>query len=190
MTCSFTADHLLLLKRPIAAFAANEDQRASLLSAGIPDEFIWMLGRGVETLKACIDWFRQGGGTLVTAGIGRTLGESKNAVMEAIKVIESSRLAVIDVVDPSRTSVWDIGDHALRAIAGWARIRSRRVARRLGEQGGRAKGEAARARRNAIMAENIVRRFVEESGLTLRRLAYLFGPPFSVSTLHRHFKLK
>jgi hypothetical protein len=62
-----------------------------------------------------------------------------------------------------------------------------RVPRRRGARGGRAKGAAYEQRRNAIMAQAIVRRLCEAPELSWDRRAEILGAPWSASTLRRHY---
>lgn len=184
--CASDSGHSLQLARPVIAFAFSENQKEHLLEYGLAEEDIFLAGHGAESLDAALAMFRSIRGTLVMAFDGRTLGESKSSVLTAMQKIEYLGVAVYDVCSKSAQSLTDVLAHALKAVAGWARIRGRRTARRLGARGGLAKAAAMRAMRGATVSDEIVWRLLEH--VSLRIAAYVLGPPFSPATLSRHYK--
>lgn len=160
---------------------------AKLLASGIPKEMIWRRGDQVESLDFALRYFRKRTGILAVVDDLRIFGESRKAIIAQQHDLKARGILVLDIVANDNDEL-SLLDRALKALSSSAGIRNHRTARRRGAKGGEAKGIAAAAQRNAVLAHEIVRRFVKESGLSLKRLAYLFGPPFNVSALRRHFK--
>ena len=176
---------LSLLAQPVCGYAANKAQKDKLIAWGLYPALIFTAGEGSENLDEAI--YKQYGrrGTLVIAGIGKFLGDTKAAVMEAARKIEMAGAKVIDIANEASVTLSDHINRALAFVAGAARMKSNRRAKTIGKRGGAAKGVAAMAARNAILAQEIVLRLCNAPELTIKRVAELLGPPFSASTLRR-----
>ena len=82
-------------------------------------------------------------------------------------------------------------DRAIRQIHGNARVRgSRKFAQKIGAKGGDAKADSAKAKRDAIMREDIVRRICQHPKLTWQDRVDILGEGFNESTLRRHYYVK
>jgi|GEM_PF-6062896 len=179
------SDPKSLLAQPVCGYAANKDQRDRLIAWGLAPAVIFTAGEGSENLDEAI--YKQYGrrGTVVIAGIGKVLGDTKAAVMVAARKIELAGVKMLDIAAEELATLSDHIDRALAFVAGAARMKSNRRAKTIGKRGGAAKGVAAMAARNAILAQEIVLRLCNAPELTIKRVAELLGPPFSASTLRR-----
>lgn len=173
------------LAQPVVGYAADKKQRDALIAWGLPSAMIFTSGEGAESLDEAVYKQRGRRGTLVIAGIGRVLGETKGAVIAAANKIERAGLKMLDIAASEIVTISGHIDRALAFVAGAARMKSNRRAKRIGARGGEAKGVAAAARRNAILAHEIVLRLCDAPELSIKRVAELLGPPFSASTLRR-----
>lgn len=87
------------------------------------------------------------------------------------------------------TDTAELLNDAIAKITGARALREDpRQAKRVGRKGGLAKGVAADAKRNAVMAEDIVQRLCEHSKLTWDDCAAILGKPWSATTLRRKFR--
>lgn len=176
-----------LLPQPIIGYAANKAQREALLAYGIPAMMIWTLGDGTETLDLALRKMRELRGTLVIAGIGKVLGDTKRDVIAAVRKIELRAARVVDIADAATKTLSDAIDRALSFVAGAARMRDRRFAKRIGARGGMGKGIAAQAARDNEVPCWLVRKIVRQKLLPWAEKLAMLDYKFSESTLRRRY---
>lgn len=171
----------------VRGFATTQVGKDALLSYGLTELEIFLHGCGAETLSGALATYRGRPGWLIIPTDAREFGTNKAAVSSTIDLLETKHIRILDISNPDDKTYAAIIQRAHTAF-NRGRFADPRVAVRRGKWGGDAKGEATTEKRNAVMRDDIVQRFVDESGLSLKRLAYLFGAPFNVSALRRHFK--
>lgn len=168
-------------------FCQGRDMLAPLRAAGLPDQAIWLEGRGAEDLEGCIGSFRGRPGTLLVAPDLRVFGQSIKSVEVAMARLEKLKIRVVDIIHPQHETVAEMLGFA-RARIGGTRFRDRRTARRRGATGGLAKGEAARSARAQIDTDTLIRNLVAEYEAigwpVIRRIC---GGHLNESTLRRHY---
>lgn len=114
----------------------------------------------------------------------RVLGDSMEDIRAAVKRLHKANVTIIDLTPDASQDMID-----MLAVA-QARMRwngDRRQQRRKGAKGGTAKGNAMEAKRNAILARDIVLRMMAHPKLTVKDCAGILGSPFSESSLRRNY---
>lgn len=176
-----------LLPQPIVGYAADKAQREALIAYGIPPAMIWTLGDGAESLDSALGKFRELRGTVVIAGIGKVLGDTKRDVIAAARKIELRAARIVDIADAATKTLSDAIDRALSFVAGAARMRSKRFAKRIGQRGGFGKGIAAQAARDNDVPCWLVRNIVNAIEIPWAVKMRLLEDRFSQSTLRRRY---
>lgn len=69
-------------------FCQNKEHLAALRAYGLPDKLMYLDGRGVENLDACIASFRDRPGTLLIAPDLRVFGKSSKAIEATMARLE------------------------------------------------------------------------------------------------------
>ena len=131
--------------------------------------------------------FRDQGGTLGLCGGLRVLGASRKSIVERVQLLKRKKITPYDLDTGGRdeTALLDI---ALRKINGGRALKEDpRVPRRIGRKGGLAKGLKAQAKRDALLAEDIVIRLWRHPKLNGEDVAKILGEPWSETTLHRKY---
>jgi hypothetical protein len=172
-------------------FSPAESQETGLQAAGI--EKVWMEGRGAETLASCLVAFRERPGDLHVFGGLRVLAGSRDGIVKAVRDLKHRKIVVVDEMNKERSDQHgaEMLDRAMRQILGSNKVKgSSKFARKIGAQGGDAKAESAKAKRDAILREDIIRRIVNAPELTWERKVEILGEPFNESTLRRHYYVK
>lgn len=165
----------------------NEADEQALHDAGFDP--VWRIGNQKEGLKPLLGYPR---GRYTVIGVAedlRIIGDSRKAIFAKVRELKAANINFLNI----RTNCSDelvLIELAQVAISKQAGMKNHRTARRRGRKGGEAKRVAAEDKRNAVMHSDAVWRFVHESGLSLKRLAYLLGPPYNPAALSRHFKQK
>lgn len=161
-------------------------QHQAAIDKGKPERCIYIEGRGAETFKSCIASFRSGG-TLGLVGGFRVLGASRANIMNRLRELRKRKIVPYDL-DTGSTDEVELLDTAIRQIAGARSLRNDpRQPKRLGRKGGVQKGINAQAKRNAILAEDIVLRLCKHPKLNWEDRAQILGLPWSESTLRRKY---
>ncbi len=167
-------------------FLSATQQHTAAVLKGKPEKSIYVEGRTGESFDIMLKQFRDGG-TLGLCGGLRVLGGSRKLIIERLRQLKARNIRPYDL-DTGCTDIPDMLDSALSRIAGAKQLRNDpRQPKRIGRKGGLAKGEAAQAKRNAIMANEIVRRLCEHPKLNWDDRAGILGDGWSASTLRRRY---
>ncbi len=169
----------------LRAFCQNKDQEAALKGYGVAPKSIWMDGRGAENFVRCLSSYRGRPGMLILAHDLRVFGSTKKAVSAAMADLEKAQIRVMDISHPEDTTIASLVQRANVALSNTNM--DRRTARRRGAQGGIGKGRTARENRNSAVPDDFVRRVVAHPDVPWRVKIDILGPPFTISTLRRHF---
>lgn len=172
-------------------FSPAESQEAGLQADGV--NTVYVEGRGAETLAACLVAFRERGGELHVFGGLRVLGGSRDKIVQVIRDLKRRKIVVVDNMNKERSDQHgtEMLDRAMRQILGSNKVKgSAKHARKIGALGGDAKAESAKAKRDAIMREDIIRRVTNHPKLTWADKVEILGEPFNESTLRRHYYVK
>lgn len=163
---------------------ANREEEARLQAAGVKQ--IYLLGRGMESLRWALSWLRGRVGVLKVATDLRIFGATRATMMAALDECERQGVTVIDIAHPEDTTFAQRVKRALVAISSARFISDRRKARREGSKGGLAKGASAWITRNEIaprwLIENMVRMF------GAMKTAAALENKISASTLRRKYR--
>lgn len=169
------------------AFCRNKMHVPAFRAYGLPEQLIYVDGRGAESLDRCLTSFRDRPGTLYVAPDLRVFGTSKKAVAQTMARLERAKIKVVDIIHPLDGTVSEQLHRASVLISG-TRFRDRRTARNRGRQGGLAKGEIARATRAQIDTDRLVRNLVaEHKRIGWPTVLRICDGKFSESTLRRHY---
>lgn len=115
----------------------------------------------------------------------RVLGSSRKTIMDRLRLLKAKNIAPYDLDTGCRDEV-ELLDTALKKILGGRALREDpRRPKRLGAKGGKAKGEAFKQKRDAILSEAIVIRLWRCTKLTGAEVAAILREPWSESTLRR-----
>jgi len=166
-------------------FCKNKEQAHALKACGLVDKAIYQDGRGAEDIERCLASFRGRPGTLMIAPDLTVFSASRRGIAEVMARLERARIRVVDVVHPQDETIAEMMQRASVLIAHTG-LMDRRTARRRGGLGGRAKGLAAQAARDAAAPSDYVRRLVQHPAIPWRVKLEVLGPGFSASTLRRH----
>lgn len=129
----------------------------------------------------------RGPGTLGLVGGLRVLGTSRMAIVERVRILKAKGIRPYDL-ETGKTDETELLNDAIAKINGQRALgEDPRRPRRIGSKGGKAKGAAAQARRNAILAEEIVVRLCNAPELSWDRRAEILGEPWSATTLRRKY---
>lgn len=167
-------------------FAINKVQLVDLLKYGLPEQAIYVQGRGAEGLQACLESFRGRAGRLIIAHDLRVFGATKAAVADMMAHLEKVGIQITDIAHPEDTTVAQMLQRAQVAISG-ARFQDRRQARRMGARGGLGKGVGAQVTREGLAQKWLVDRIVDHRHIPWTLKVELLSPHFSESTLRRHY---
>jgi predicted DCC family thiol-disulfide oxidoreductase YuxK len=183
---STTQPAMPLLRR---GFAANSEERDILLAWGLDPLEVYTIGDGAETFEQMDSSFRappRQQGELVLVSDLRILGDSKKAINKVLADLHDRKIAIRRLYpDKEVTNPHILTDEAFAALAN-NRFQVRGRAKRWGKKGGAAKGFHEKGRRDARIAEDIVRKLVIRDGI--RKTAALLGKPFSRGVLTRHYQ--
>jgi len=164
-----------------------EAQIKLLKDYGLKDREIYVEGRGAEDFAGLLRSLRPGDDILHIAADLRVFGDSRKEILGKTDQLEMRGLRVLDVRDEN-AKFSALLDRALGEVSKYARFRGRvGKAKQIGRKGGEGKAVAAKAKRDALMHEEIVRRLVAHPKLTWEDCADILGPPFTISTLRRHY---
>lgn len=131
-------------------FLTSEQQENALKLHGLKAVDIYVEGRGAETLAACLQSFRGKGGKLHIFGTLRVFGKARATMLVHLKAFKEAGIVLVDHENGrcSTTSGAEMLDDALRKTHGNAKLReSRKFARKIGSEGGKAKLESYRTKR-------------------------------------------
>lgn len=129
----------------------------------------------------------RGPGRLGLVGGLRVLGSNRKMIVERVRLLKAKGITPYDL-DTGCTDETELLDAAIRKLSGARGMgEDPRRPRRIGRRGGEAKGIKAQARRNAILAEEIVVRLCNAPELSWARRAEILGPPWSATTLRRKY---
>lgn len=154
---------------------------------------VYLEGRDAETFVECLKSYREQPGELWVFGGYRVLGGSRDKIMSVIRDLKRRKIIVVDKMNNERMDQHDseMLDRAMRQILGSNKVKgSSKHARQIGAQGGDAKAVSAKAKRDAIMREDIIRRVTNHPKLTWADKVEILGEPFNESTLRRHYYFK
>ena len=116
--------------------------------------------------------------------VGSWSKEQDAAVMDKL---ERAKITVLDVYPPYDTTISQMLARANSLIAG-GRFSDRRRAKRLGQKGGKGRGRAAAARREALWKDRwLIDRIVDCQDIPWAIKTELLAPHFPESTLRRHY---
>jgi hypothetical protein len=163
-----------------------EEQRALTL-ADVPLEHDrWTHAEGSQTIHTLTRAFRlrRGKHKLFLGMDLRVLADTLDDIRAAVKALHAASVTIIDKSHPDETDIIDMLARAQKSMR-WNG--DRRHQRRKGAKGGTAKGVAMEAKRNAILARDIVVRMKAHPKLTTKDCADILGPPFSIQTLNRNY---
>lgn len=164
-----------------------DTQIALLKEYGLKDLEIYVEGRGAEDFEALLRSLRRGDDILHVAADLRVFGDSRKEILGKTEQLEKRGVRVLDVRDEN-ASFSVLTDRALSELGKYARFRGRTgKAKQIGRAGGEGKAVAAKAKRDAIMHEDTVRRLCAHPKLTWQDCADILGKPFSVASLRRHY---
>lgn len=163
-----------------------EDQRKLTAAIVTIDRESWTHGSGAETIHTLTDAFemRPENHVLYLGADFRVLGETMKDIREAVKRLHKANVAIYDLSNPNDTLL----DSYNRAQVALRWNGDRRSQKNKGRKGGTAKGIALEAKRNSILARDIVIRMCAHPKLTLKDCAGILGAPFSESTLRRNYR--
>lgn len=114
------------------------------------------------------------------------MGASRVMIVARLRDMKARGVKPFDIVT-GQTDEMELLNAAIQKINGQRAlgIDDPRRPRRIGRQGGVAKGIAAQRRRDAVMGQDVVRRLCAAPELNWERCAEILGPNFSASTLRR-----
>lgn len=164
-------------------FCVNAVGEQELIDYGIAPELIWMRGRGMENLEYVLRCYRGRPGVLAVADDLRIFGDSRTDIFAKVRDLEILGIVVFDVVANDNNAL-SLVERALKAKSAQAGMKNHRTARRRGQRGGVAKGNAAAARRDARIEDKIAIRLCA-SRLTWEEKAEILDMP--LSTIQRHY---
>lgn len=170
----------------IRGYVRTKEQEAVIRGHGLPTKNIFLDGRGAETFERCLATFRGRPGRLLIAHDLRVFGSTRPKVAATMELLEKARISVMDLSNPYDTTISQMLARANRLIAG-GRFPDRRRATRMGRRGGIGKGQAAAARRNALVDGWLVDRIVDHRDIPWAIKTELLSPHFSESTLRRWY---
>lgn len=168
------------LRLGICKSAEAED---ALIAEGIHPDQIWMVGRGLESVKEAVEYCRGRPAEFALAEDLRILGGSQAAIFDATKMITRAGTTLVNIDAPDQ-DINDMQRIAFKALHSATAIYSHRTARRRGSKGGLAKAANAAARRRAEVSDEIARK-VWQSRLTKQEKAAILG--CTISTGDRHY---
>lgn len=166
-------------------FCKNPGEMQELYDFGVPDKNVYMQGRGAETLDACLATFRDRPGRLILACDLRIFGAKRGDIIVVMDRLELAKIRVTDITHPEDKTHVQLIERGSKAASKVRFLRNSRAARRVGQIGGIAKGEAAKARRNAEVSDNIAKRLCTHPKLNWKDCADILG--MSVASIHRHY---
>lgn len=170
----------------VRGFIRNRQYLPALQAYGLTDKAIYIDGRGAETLGRCLDTFRGRPGKLLVAPDLRVFGQARAAVAQVMAGLERIRIRVVDVIHPQDETVSEMLQRAA-VLIGRTRFGDRKMARRRGREGGRAKGQAAEQGRAEIAADWVIRNIANDPEISWETAVRIFGGRISESTLRRHY---
>lgn len=168
-------------------FCKTKDQAVHLREYGVPEKDIWLAGRGAESLDGCLATFRGRSGVLIVANDLSILGKSRRDIAAIMGRLETLRIRVVDISHPEDDTVAALMQRAANAVCR-TRFRDRRAVRRMGRNGGLARGVSQAERRQEIAADWVIRNIVAAPYITWEDKVRLLGGKISESTLRRHFR--
>lgn len=167
-------------------FLKTTEQHQAAVDAGKDPRSIYVEGRGAETFESCVASFRNGGRLCLVGGL-RVLGSSRTTIVERVRILKSKGIIPFDM-DTGQADETELLNAAIQKINGQRTLgEDPRRPRRLGAKGGTAKGVKSKERRDAIMAEEIVRRLCSHPKLSWDDRAEILGPPWSATNLRLHY---
>ena len=178
-----------LLTGLLRGFCTSERGKDRLIEFGFDEREIYQLGHGAETFEACLNSYRGLEGWIVIPSDARDLGSNKRVISEAVSELEKGKIRILSLTHPEDDTYAAIIQRGHVAISN-SRFTDPHKARSQERWGGEAKGSAAAAKRNAVMADEAVRRLCAHPKLTLSDCAEILGPLFSESTLRRNYCMK
>lgn len=156
-----------------------------LIAAGVEPFMIWRVGDGnASSLEAALAVFRNRGGCLAITDDLRIFGDSRKAILAMASKLTRASIKVVDVTQ-HEMDVFQLADQACGKLHAAAPIPNRRIARRRGSWGGKAKAAAAALARAVICSPGVARRLCARKELTWEVKAFILGIP--VSTAQRHY---
>lgn len=164
-----------------------EQQFALTLRAVVDPKDMWTHGSGAETIHTLTNSFRrrEPPHELYIGMDSRVFGESMKDIREAIGALDALDVEIIDLSHPEDDTILKLYARAQDALR-WNG--DKRQQRSKGAKGGTAKGIAAQAKRDAIMARDAVVRLCAHPKLTWQDCSDILGPLFSVPTLQRNYR--
>ena len=162
-----------------------EDQMAITRSIVSDDRYVWIDGRGAETVHTMTNTFRDRlGPHFLYLGMDvRVLGDTQADITNAVHALGEYGVKIIDLSHPEDNTDLKLYRRAQDAMR-WNG--DRRQQKRKGSKGGSAKGAAAQARRDAQANRDLVIRLCAHPKLTWKDRAQISG--ICESTLQRHYK--
>lgn len=168
------------------ALAANSEERDLFLKIGYEENEIYTIGQGAENFEECLWSFRGRPGDLGLISDLRIFGNSRAAILAVMQDLYDRGITVRQYLPDSQiTNPNILIENAIKAVSA-NRFAIRGRAKRVGKKGGASKGFHEKARRDARIAEDIVRALVIRDGI--RKTAALLGKPFSRGVLTRHYQ--
>lgn len=168
------------------AFAANLDEKALFLKMGYEENEIYTHGLGAENFEECLWSFRGRPGDLGLISDLRIFGNSRAAILAVMQDLYDRGITVRQYLPDSQiTNPNILIENGIKAVSA-NRFAIRGRAKRVGKKGGASKGFHEKARRDARIAEDLVRALVIELGI--RKTAKILGKPFSRGVLTRHYQ--
>lgn len=108
-------------------------------------------------------------------------------IVERVRRLKALGITPYDL-ETGNTDETELLNDAIQKINGQRALgEDPRRPRRMGARGGRMKGVRSQERRDAIMSDAIVRRLCQATELSWERRAEILGPPWSATTLRRHY---
>jgi hypothetical protein len=172
--------HLLVL-----GFCTDKAQEAELIEYGVEPDLIYMRGRGVESLSWCVDKLRHDPGEICVATDLRIFGNTKQEITDWLCLFHLQGVKVRDVIT-GETNPFELEKRAHKLLNSGTGMKDHRMARRRGGLGGKAKGNAASARRNALVDDRIAIRLCATKKLTWDEKAKILDMP--KATIQRHYR--
>lgn len=176
------------MTQPITrGYAKTKEQEAVLKAHGIPARAIFLEGRGAETLETCLATFRGRPGLLILAHDLRTMAITRKGLAAIMSRLEAAGIKVKDITHPEDSTQAALIHRANVSISAARFYGDRPRARKLGRQGGLAKGDRAERNRCALAPRWLIDRIVDHPRLTWRDRRDLLAPYISEATMRRHY---